>query len=366
MTPLSTINLLRVLFVCFSALVGAQMGVVLELGWPAGVAIGTVVGLLLVLIDRLLRGFTLRAFSSATFGLLIGLLFASLLRASRVLYYLPGELEWGLSLLFYASFGYLGMMLAMRSNRDEFSLLIPYVRFTRQAVEDEPVVVDTSVLIDGRVPDVAAAGFLSGALVVPRFVVRELQALADSHDAIKRERGRRGLDHLNEMQQKPGLGVDVQEETVLQSDEEESVDYRLALLAKKMNARLLTNDTGLAKIARLQGLRVLNLNDLARAMRPVVNPGDTLDLYLVKEGKESHQSVGYLPDGTMIVVNHSHDRIGETVSIVVGGTLMTSAGRLVFAELSDESNPVTSDWAQSNDSRGQQGADVKHRHRSGQ
>lgn len=333
MTPITTVNLLRILFVVFTTVMGGEMGTVLEFGMPAGMGLGAVIGLMLVLVDRLLQGFTLRAFSSATFGLMLGLVFASLLRASRVLYYLPGELEWSISLLVYVTFGYLGMMLAMRSNRDEFSLLIPYVRFTRQAVEDEPVVTDTSAIIDGRVPDVAAAGFLSGALVVPRFVVEELQSLADSQDSIKRERGRRGLDHLDLMRQRPGLGVSIQDDTSELSFEEEPVDSRLVMLARKMNARLLTTDSGLAKIARLQGLRVLNLHDLALAMKPAVNAGDSLELFLVKEGKDPHQAVGYLADGTMIVVNHGKAQIGKTVTVTVAGTMMTSAGRLVFAEL---------------------------------
>jgi len=333
MTPLTTVNLLRVLFVVFTTVVGGEMGSVLDFGFAAGMGFGAVIGLLLVLVDRLLQGVTLRAFSSATFGLMLGLVFASLLRASRVLYYLPGELEWSISLLVYVTFGYLGMMLAMRSNRDEFSLLIPYVRFTRQSVEDEPVVTDTSAVIDGRVPDIAAAGFLSGALVVPKFVVDELQALADSHDSMKRERGRRGLDHLDLMRQRPGLGVEIQDDTSEFSMEEEAVDSRLVLLARKMNARLLTTDSGLAKIARLQGIRVLNLHDLALAMKPAVNAGDSMELFLVKEGKDPHQAVGYLADGTMIVVNHGKPQIGKTVTVTVAGTMMTSAGRLVFAEL---------------------------------
>jgi len=331
LNPNTTINLLRVLFVVFCGVIGAQMGAVLELGWPGGMVVGVMVGLTLVLIDRLLRGFTLRAFSSATFGLLLGLIFATLLRASRVLYYLPGDLEWGISLLIYVAFGYLGMMLAMRSNRDEFSLLIPYVRFTRQAIEDEPVVVDTSVVIDGRVPDLVASGFLGGTLVVPRFVVEELQRLADSQDAVKRERGRRGLDHVADLQQKPGFNVTIHEPGDPETSTE-AVDLQLIRLAKRLNARLLTNDSALSKLARVQSVRVLNLNELARALRPLIRAGDTVDLYLVKEGKEPHQAVGYLPDGTMIVVNHAREYLGKTVSATVSGTLTTTAGRLIFAD----------------------------------
>ena len=152
-----------------------------------------------MLADRFLKGFSLRAFSSATFGLLLGLLFANLLRASQILRFQREATQWGARLVIYLVFAYFGMMLAMRSNRDEFSLIIPYVRFTRET-RAEPLVVDTSAIIDGRIADLCATGFLSRALIVPRFVLTELQTLADSHDPVKRERGRRGLDILNQLQ----------------------------------------------------------------------------------------------------------------------------------------------------------------------
>src|ERR1700724_2076685 len=201
MTPLLTVNLLRVLFVTFCAAIGASVSTELVgNAWP-GLALGIVAGLVIVLIDRLLKGFSLRAFSSATFGLLLGLLFATLLMASDILRYQSDTVQWAARLVVYCTFGYLGMMLAMRSNRDEFSLIIPYVRFTRQATEREPVVVDTNVIIDGRIADLCATGFLSQALIVPRFVLGELQLLADSREPTKRERGRRGLEILNQLQQ---------------------------------------------------------------------------------------------------------------------------------------------------------------------
>src|ERR1700738_493174 len=200
MTPLLTVNLLRALFVTFCAAIGASVSAELvENAWP-GLALGIVAGLAIVLIDRLLKGFSLRAFSSATFGLLLGLLFASLLMASDVLRYQSDTVQWAARLVVYCTFGYLGMMLAMRSNRDEFSLIIPYVRFARETTQREPLVVDTNVIIDGRIAELCATGFLSRALIVPRFVLGELQTLADSRDPIKRERGRRGLEILNQLQ----------------------------------------------------------------------------------------------------------------------------------------------------------------------
>src|SRR2546426_475818 len=309
MTPLLTINLLRVLFVTFCAVIGANISSAL-IGnlWP-GLVLALVLGLVVVLIDRLLKGVSLRLFSSATFGLLLGLIFANLLMASQVLRYQSETMQWSVRLIVYAVFGYLGMMLAMRSSRDEFSLIIPYVRFARETTQHEPLVVDTNVIIDGRITDLCATGFLSRSLIVPRFVLGELQTLADSRDPIKRERGRRGLDILNQLQRSSEIDLTIHDSV---DDSELGVDARLVRTAKLLQARLLTNDQALCQVARLQQVLALNLNDLSRALRPTVTPGDELSLHLVKEGRENHQAVGYLPDGTMIVVNHARPQLGNT------------------------------------------------------
>jgi uncharacterized protein YacL len=330
MTPALTLNLLRVLFVTFSAAIGGIAGTEIQQNAAPGVAIGIVFGLLVVLADRLLKGFSLRAFSSATFGLLLGLFFANLLMASEILRYQSETTQWAARLIVYCTFGYLGMMLAMRSNRDEFSLIIPYVRFTRETTQHEPVVVDTSVVIDGRIADLCATGFLSRSLIVPRCVLAELQALADSRDQLKRERGRRGLDILNQLQRSREIELTIHETT---DDADLETDARLVRTAKVLQARLLTNDAALAQVARLQQVPVLNLADLARALRPVVAVGDELELNLVKEGRDAHQAVGYLPDGTMIVVNHARPHLGTTATVVVSSALQTAAGRLIFADL---------------------------------
>ncbi|MDQ6861311.1 MAG: twitching motility protein PilT [Verrucomicrobiota bacterium] len=330
MTPLVTVNLLRVLFVTFCAVVGAIVGLAAQGSTLIGVAIGLVFGLAMVLVDRLLKGFSLRAFSSATFGLLLGWLFASLLVASDVLHYQPLGVQWIARVVVYCTFGYLGMMLAMRSNRDEFSLIIPYVRFTRETTQHEPIVVDTNVIIDGRIADVCATGFLSRTLIVPRFILGELQLLADAHDPLKRERGRRGLRILNELQRAPQIELTIHETS---GDTDLPIDSRLVRLAQRLQARLLTNDNALCQVARLQQVPALNLADLSHALRPVVAAGDEIELHLVKEGRESHQAVGYLPDGTMIVVNHGRSYIGRTSTVVVSSALQTGSGRLVFAEL---------------------------------
>jgi uncharacterized protein YacL len=329
MTPLSTVNLLRVLFVTTCGVIGALVSAELLENLLPGLLFGVVLGLSIVLLDRLLKGITLRAFSSATFGLLIGLIFANLLSASQVLRYQPDETQWWIRLVIYVVFAYFGMMLAMRSNRDEFSLIIPYVRFTRETSEPEPLVVDTSAIIDGRIAELCSTGFLSRALIVPRFVLTELQMLADSREPIKRERGRRGLDILNQLQRSKEIELTIHES----ESSEGSVDDRLVRAAKVLQARLLTNDNSLCQVARLQQVTALNLNDLARALRPVVLTGDEMELHLIKEGRDPHQAVGYLPDGTMIVINHARSFIGKTVKIVVSSTLQTAGGRLIFGEL---------------------------------
>lgn len=335
MTPLSTINLLRVLFVIASMTIGGMVGEDHQGALGTGIAVGLVFSLALVLVDRLLKGLTLRVFSSATFGLLLGLFAATLLRASGVLFYLPDDLRWLINLAIYAAFGYLGMMLAIRSNRDEFSLLIPYVRFTRQTVQDAPLLVDTNIIIDGRVQAVCATGFLSGCLVVPRFVLEELQKLADSGDPGRRERGRRGFDNLEKMRRTAGLEVSIYDGGPADT-EDIPTDARLLNLARFLQSRLLTNDANLARSARLQNLSALNLNDLTAAMRPTVVVGDEMELSLTKEGRDSHQAVGYLPDGTMIVVNHGRSHLGQTVPVTVASVLPTTGGRLIFAEVKGE------------------------------
>ncbi|MEO5719667.1 MAG: PIN domain-containing protein [Chthoniobacterales bacterium] len=327
-----TLNLLRVLLVSFCALVGSS--VTLEsLDNPIpGLLGGVVFGLALVLVDRLLKGFSLRAFSSATLGLLLGLFFANLLLSSEILRYQSEFTQWTARLVVYCAFGYLGTMLALRSNRDEFSLIIPYVRFARETTQHEPLIVDTNVIIDGRIADLCATGFLSRSLIVPRFVLDELQLLADSHDNIKRERGRRGLEILQQLQKVREIDLTIHDST---DDGNLPTDARLVRVAQVLGARLLTNDQPLCQVARLQQVPCLNLTDLAHALRPVVVAGDELELNLVREGRDPHQAVGYLPDGTMIVVNHARPHLGRIATVVVSSALQTGGGRLVFAELKE-------------------------------
>ncbi len=330
MTPNLTINLLRALFVTFAGCVGLMIGGQAFGSAPLGAAVGTAFGLLIVLVDRMLKGITLRVFSSATVGLFLGFVFARLLLASNFLRPASEDVQWLCGLVAYATCAYFGMMLAIRSNRDEFALIIPYVRFRETGIQDRPLLVDSNVIIDGRLPAVCATEFLSSSFIVPRFVLDELQRLSDSADPLKRERGRVALERLQEMKRLPHLNVTIHE---TDSSDAEPVDSRLIKLARVLRVRLLSNDTGLCAIAQLQGVSVLNLNDLTHALRPILAAGQQLEINLVKEGRESHQAVGYLADGTMIVVNHARARLGSTVLVTIGSAHQTSAGRLFFAEL---------------------------------
>lgn len=307
-----------------------------------GGIVGFCFGSSVVALELLLKNFTFRGFSHGTIGLMVGLFCAWLIL--RVDFFDnpwvteqvkdAGHMRQVFELLVYTTLGFLGVMLALRSDREEFSFIIPYVRFRQDALQDLPLLVDTNIIIDGRIPRICATGFLGGSIIIPRFVLDELHVLADSPNPLKRERGKRGLEGLNQMKQASGLHVSVHED---RQAKEELTDTKLIQLARRLGARIATNDANLGKVARLQGVKVLNFNDLARALRPIVAAGDQMELMLVKEGKDSHQAVGYLPDGTMIVVNHAAEKIGGTAEIVVGGTLQTSAGRLIFAELAENS-----------------------------
>lgn len=339
-----SIKLARVLFLMVAVLFGAAIAA----GFKAEVWLGTVIGLLgggfFVLVDSLLARFTFRDFSFGVLGLLVGL-FCAFLVTKIGLFDLPWFREMEdfeaihivLDICLYLVFGFLGITLALRSDRDQFSFIIPYVRFRRDASEGEPVLLDSNVIIDGRVPKVFATGFLTGNFVIPRFVLDELQRLADSRDPLKSARGKRGLDCVQQLRETKGIEIAIHE---TEAHEGQPVDTLIVTLAHELNARLLTNDVNLGKVAKLRNVPVLNFNDLTRALEPEVSTGDEFELNLVKPGREKHQAIGYLPNGVMIVVNHAASFMGETVPVVVCGTTQTSAGRLIFADLKPATTPA--------------------------
>ena len=332
-----SIRLARAVFLVLAVSLGVAIAAGYKHRLVYGAGGGLAIGGFFVLVDSMLAKFSFREFSFSTFGLLTGL-FCAWLILKIGFFELPwfrnlddsDSLRSIIEICVYASLGFLGITLALRSDRDQFSFIIPYVRFRRDASEGEPILLDTNVIIDGRVLRVFATGFISGSLVIPRFILDELQRLADSRDSIKSERGRRGLSCVEKMRNSPGFDITIHEESL---HEAEPVDTRLVTLARELSARLLTNDANLGKVAAVRGVSVLNFNDLARALQPELCAGDELDLSLIKPGKDKHQAVGYMPDGTMIVVNNAVTFIGETVPVMVINTTQTSAGRLIFAEL---------------------------------
>ncbi len=286
-------------------------------------------GLAVIGLDILLRSLTMRSFSAGAFGLMIGILCAWPITNIPSAKGMGNTRSW-IELVIYMSLGYIGTALALRSNRQESSLIIPYVRFRNEGIIHQPLLVDTNIIIDGRLPGICATGFLGGTLIVPRFVLDELHVLADSLETVKRDRGRRGLECLEELKRAPALEVTIHDDY---QPNKKLVDTKLIQLALTLDARLLTNDANLGRVAQLQAVPVLDLSQLAQAMRVIVNAGDELELLLVKEGKDDHQAVGYLADGTMIVFNYARASIGSIATVVVASALQTTAGRLIFAEL---------------------------------
>jgi len=298
-----------------------------------GMMIGFGFGGLLVAIDEMLKGFSLRAFSATTFGLLLGSLVAFLVDHSGLFANAESDVRWLIRLCLFLSFGYIGIMLAMRSNKEDFSLIIPYVRFSPQNKPDNLLLLDTSVIIDGRIADLIETHLIEGLIVVPRFVLLELQQIADSADDVKRSRGRRGFEMLNRLRQNTKMEVRIHDGDF---PEEKNVDAKLVRLARNLNAKLYTSDSNLAKVAALQNVVTVNLREVALLMKAVMVPGDTLNLKLVREGRDKGQGIGYLPDGTMVIVNNGKAQVGQQVEVQVQSTVQTGAGVLVFAEIKGE------------------------------
>ena len=299
-------------------------------------AVGAGIGALTILVDLLLKGFSLRALTAVTFGLVVGVVISLLLDFSPLLFDVDPQIQADLHsqlymvrLVLFPVCMYIATVMALRG-RDEFNLVIPYVRFAPQDVTSQVVVLDASALIDGRVLGVCESHFLSGALVVPRFVIEELSHIADSMDPQRQARGRRGLEILNELRRVQGVEVRIHEVNL---ENRQQADEKLIFVAKSLKARLLTTDANLAKLAEFHDVAWLNLNKMARALHPEVTVGDSFSVDLVKPGKESGQAVGYLADGSMVVVNEAEGFIGRSVEVEVVSVLPSAGGKLVFAKV---------------------------------
>lgn len=282
---------------------------------------------------NLLNQLDARTLGSGMIGLFVGLIIAAMLAIP--LSRLPSFLGQFFPFLGVLLFGYIGVAVFISRRNDIFSLFsgrmfpIAAERGVRSGEPERVILVDTSVIIDGRISDIAQTGFLVGELLIPRFVLDELQHIADSADALRRQRGRRGMEILAELQESKTIPVRISDIDVEGTRE---VDSKLVILARQLSCPILTNDYNLNRVAEIQGVPVLNINELANSVKAVLLPGETVDVKIIQEGKERGQGVGYLSDGTMVVVEDGKDYMNEDITSVVTKVLQTAAGRMIFAK----------------------------------
>ncbi len=294
-------------------------------GW-AGAAAGSLIAFLTLGLEYLIRRIPLKTILGSTLGLFIGLGIAKLASYPFDQFLAQPYLQIPLYIMFSAIFGYIGLVLGGRKASEVWapSFLEPH-----RPLSKAPILLDTSVIIDGRIADIVETGFIDGNIVVPKFILEELQYIADSADDVRRSRGRRGLDILKRLQQYNNLRIDTVEDDLPRT----GADSKLVALARKLGAKILTNDFNLHKVAELQGVEVLNINQLANALRLAVLPGETLRVQILREGKSYGQGVGYLDDGTMVVIENARRYIGKEVEASVTSVLQTAAGRMIFSEI---------------------------------
>jgi uncharacterized protein YacL len=289
-------------------------------------------GVTVVGADIAIRSKQITTISAVYFGLLLGFLLGTLFTTVLEPLGLRPEILRFLRLLLTVICCYISVSTLLQT-KDEFRFIIPYVEFQKQVKGGKPLVLDTSVIIDGRIADICDTGIIDTKMVVPRFVLQELQSVADSSDKIKRNRGRRGLDMLKRMQGNEKIELQMHEANFAELRDVFKVDERLVVLAKVLGARVVTNDFNLNKIAQLQGVEVINLNELANSLKLVALPGEQLGIKIVKQGDQMGQGVGYLDDGTMVVVEQGRSAIGQEVMITVTSVLQTPAGRMIFGKI---------------------------------
>jgi uncharacterized protein YacL len=328
-----TILIVRIFFLIVSLLACLLLSfTVKEWNLWAVIFIGMSLAVLVILTDVLLEGFSLRGLSALTFGLAIGGLIAYLISNSPLFEPLQGEpgLEQNLflsQLCLYVVSMYLATVVALRG-KDEFNLVIPYVRFSPQNVESSVAVVDTSALIDGRIAAICESHWFGYSLIVPRFVLDELQVVADSSEASRKEKGRKGLEVLNRLRKMKHVDLRIHESDVPTRN---AVDSKLVYLAESMKAKLLTTDYNLAKLAEFHGIDWLNVTSLVKALNQEVSVGTRISVELVRPGKDAGQAIGYLPDGSMLVVNNGRQWIGQEIRVEVDSVVPSAGGKMVFA-----------------------------------
>jgi uncharacterized protein YacL len=331
--------LIRAVFVLVIAGLGVKLARIAgenDLANPYLVFVGVMIGAIAVVAgDLLTPRKRIQTISALYFGVIVGIFLSNLINDAiqpAMQLYLHPKVHMAISSVFMIFMCYICISTLLQT-KDDFRFIIPYVEFSKEVKGARPLVLDTSVIIDGRIADVAETRVIDQPMVVPQFVLQELQSVADSSDKLRRNRGRRGLDILNRLQKSPGVEVRIHDSEIPELAGVREVDQRLVILAKHLGGKVVTNDYNLNKIARLQGVDVINLNDLANAMKPIVLPGENLGVKLIKRGEEPGQGVGYLDDGTMVVAEQGSYHLGETVRLIVTSVLQTSAGRMIFGKL---------------------------------
>ncbi len=326
---------MRLSLVALVAAVAVQLRPV-DQGWAVNAAVGAAVACVILLIERAVRDAPGTRLLGSTAGALVGLVLAGAIAGVVSFDRLDDR---GVSLLYGSVLillPYLGLMIGMR--RGEWLDPARLARLFRDArPSSQHKILDTSAIIDGRITDVCEAGFLDGTLVVPQFVLRELQAVADSADSLKRNRGRRGLDILQKIQKMTWTNVMISD---VDFPDVREVDLKLIELVRTMQGKIVTNDFNLNQVAQLRGVEVLNINELANALKPVVLPGEFMKVFILKEGKEYNQGVAYLDDGTMVVVDNARQLIGKTIDVVATSVLQTTAGKMIFGRYIDDAGAV--------------------------
>ena len=330
-----TLLVIRILFIALCAVASWLVCYTVE-EWDhrrmLAVFIGLSIGSLVVLVDLMLKGFSLRGLTAVTFGLGVGALIAWLISSSPLLNKGDQQTIYLVQLALFLICTYLGTVIALRG-KDDFNLVIPYVRFVPHEVDVPLVVVDASALIDGRIAKICQTQFVGTALIIPTFVLGELQAIADSPEPVKQARGRRGLQVLNDLRAIKQLDIRILPSEVARRQD---MDAKLVFLAQSMRAKLLTTDTNLATMAKFQGVSWLNLHALEAALRPELVIGESLAVELLRPGKEDGQALGYLPDGSMVVVNNGRAFVGKRVTAEIIGVMPSAGGKMVFANLLGE------------------------------
>lgn len=296
----------------------------------AGIVWGAILGALAFFAEVAFKKIPIGMVIGGILGLSVGLLFANLL-----LFPLKAVISQDfvtIAFVLNALFGYAGLLVGLKRGK---GLTISGILrlFKGQGFEENLKLLDTSVIIDGRIADVCEAGFIEGTFILPQFILQELQYIADSADPLKRGRGRRGIDVLHKLQKMSNVTVRIVDEDFPKIKE---VDAKLVALGKLLDAKIITNDFNLNKVAELQGVSVLNIHELANALKPVVLPGETIKVFVTKEGKEHNQGVAYLDDGTMVVVENGRKLIGKNVDVTVTSVLQTTAGRMIFSKLKED------------------------------